>query len=70
MSGYRTGPAAAPRIEWFNRVGVWLDHRSKRIGIEDEDGVITWYASDLTIVEVTDALDEEMNDLVEQAAKG
>jgi hypothetical protein len=72
MSRYfRSGPAAAPRIEWFNKNDVWLDHRHHRIGIENpDDGVITWYASDLTIVEITDALDQEMWDLVEAAAKG
>jgi hypothetical protein len=74
---HRLGPISAPRLEVFF-VGdddvscVWFDHRQpQRVGIEDLDGVISWLAaSDLTLVMVTDALDEEMAELVEQAARG
>ena len=51
---------------------VWFDHRQpQRVGIEDQDGVISWLAAtDLTLVRVTDACDAEMDQLLEQAARG
>jgi len=73
---HRLGPISAPRLEVFfvgddDVSSVWLDHREpQRVGIEDQDGVISWLAAtDLTLVQVSDACDAEMDQLLEQAAR-
>jgi hypothetical protein len=50
--------------------GTWIDTVRGLTGVEDDGGCVHWFDGAGQLVEVQDALTEEMEELVEQAARG